>query len=170
MNFQLSRLFKWRCRGLRIGGSTTELPRPLIIKDLFPCFAAVNKFASNLRCSRSVSAIVAQALSRKSSTLLSDLCPGSERGSSQFHSRNALSPRVQYQNQTARQTKRDSKIDVSLLSTLSQALEFKGFAVPHRAWLSGASTNSTRKKDLLSTVDLRMQYNNYRNSWQDKPS
>lgn len=51
--------------------------------------------------------------------------------------------------------------NVSLLSTLSQALEFKGFAVRHRAWLSGVSTNSTPKKDLLSTVDLRMQYNNY---------
>src|SRR6266480_88250 len=34
---------------LRIGCSTTELPRPLIIKDLFPPSNPCVKFASNLR-------------------------------------------------------------------------------------------------------------------------
>ena len=35
---------------LRIGCSTTELPRPLIIKDLFPRSNSCVKLASNLRC------------------------------------------------------------------------------------------------------------------------
>src|SRR5437660_7837546 len=40
------------CR-LRIGCSTTELPRPLIIKDLFPRSNSCVKLASNLRCNLS---------------------------------------------------------------------------------------------------------------------
>ncbi len=80
---------------LRIGCSTTELPRPLRIKDLLPCLAAFQKFASDLRCSPLVFAICCpKPFPRKAPLLLTDRCGDSDRGRRDLASETLFSPGV----------------------------------------------------------------------------
>ena len=63
-------MLRWPEPRLRIGCSTTELPRPLIIKDLFPRLASCQKTAinlpSNFHRSLSVSAVACATFDQKS--------------------------------------------------------------------------------------------------------
>ena len=120
MNSQLSRLSTSPCNGLRIGCSTTELPRPFIIKDLFRCLAPCVQLAFHFHGTLWVSAqrdLTSNGKCTNRSEPSCALLTGDRRASETL----TLSRRGQ-QNPIARQIKKDSKLILTLSDSFRKVL------------------------------------------------
>ena len=152
---------RWGRFRLRIGCSTTELPRPLIIKNLFPCLASCVQLALHSHRPLWVSALRCLTSDRKCTTPLGTILCSADRRSPRSRFRNTHAfPDVPKRIRSRTRQKKDSKLILTLSNSFRKVLILRVLASStafNRLWPEKTST--TKRGDpfnyiLTATINI----------------